>query len=312
MLRWLLLGLCSLPVACPLIWAQGPGGDSGPVFFPPEVRRLPAVEVLPLPSEETLPAAEVLPLPSEETPPAADRAAEEPQSAATAIEELPVEPETPVKPWKGGFELGLDGTEGNSQTLNFRLGLNVKRSVPESALTLDLDYRKNTTEAEETAHRAFLDWRYERLFPESPWTCFVHGTVDYDEFKAFDLRVTADLGLGYQLIKTKTTTLVARAGGGFSHEIGGTDESWVPEAVFGLDFEHQLSQRQKLTFSTEYTPDVTDIGDFRLTSRAGWEVLVDQEMNLSLKLSVLNRYDSTPGGAKPNDLDYSAVLLWKF
>ena len=312
MLRWLLLGLCSLPVACPLICAQEPGGAPGPEFFQPEVRRLPAVEVLPFPGEETRPAAEVLPLPSEETLPAADRAAEEPQSAATATEKLPIEPETPAKPWKGGFELGLDGTEGNSQTLNFRLGFDAKRSAPESAITLDLDYRKNTTEAEETAHRAFLDWRYERLFGESPWTCFVHGTVDYDEFKAFDLRVTADLGVGYRLIKTERTLLVARAGGGFSHEIGGTDESYVPEAVFGLDFERQLSQRQKLTFSTEYTPDVTDIGDFRLTSRAGWEVLVDQEMNLSLKLSVLDRYDSTPGGAKPNDLDYSAVLLWKF
>jgi len=312
LLRWLLLGLCSLPVACPLIWAQEPDEDFGPGLFQPEVRRLPAVELLPFPSEETPPAAEVLPLPSEETPPAADRAAEEPHLVAPSIEELPAKPETPAKPWKGGFELGLDGTEGNSQTLNFRLGLNAKRSTPQSALTLDLDYRKNTSEAEETAHRAFLDWRFERLFPNSPWTCFVHGSVDYDEFKAFDLRVTADLGLGYQLIKTKTTSLVARAGGGFSHEIGSTDKSYVPEAVFGLDFERQLSRRQKLTFSTEYAPDVTDIGDFRLTSRAGWEVLVDQEMNLSLKLSVLNRYDSTPGDAKPNDLDYSAVLLWKF
>jgi len=312
LLRWLLFGLCSLPVACPLICAQEPGGDFGPGLFQPEVRRLPAAEVLPFPSEETPPAVEVLPLPGEGTPPAADRAAEEPHLVAPSIEELPAKPETPAKPWKGGFELGLDGTEGNSQTLNFRLGLSAKRSAPESALTLDLDYRKNTTEADETAHRAFLDWRYERLFAESPWTCFVHGTVDYDEFKAFDLRVTADLGLGYQLIKTTTTSLVARAGGGFSHEIGSADKNYVPEAVFGLDFERQLSQRQKLTFSTEYAPDVSDIGDFRLTSRAGWEVLVDQETNLSLKLSVLNRYDSTPGGAKPNDLDYAAVLLWKF
>jgi putative salt-induced outer membrane protein YdiY len=281
-----------------LIYAQDPGGDPGPEFFQPEVWRLPAVEVLPLPSEET--------------PPAADRAAEEPQLPARPSEDPAAAAEAAAKLWGGSFELGLDGTEGNSQTLNFRFGFDAKRSAPESVLTLDLDYRKNTSEAEETAHRAFLDWRYERLFPESLWTCFVHGSVDYDEFKAFDLRVTADLGVGYHLMKTETTSLVARGGGGFSHEIGGADKSYVPEAVFGLDFEHQLNQRQKLTFSTEYTPDVTDIGDFRLTSRAGWEVLIDQEMNLSLKLSVLDRYDSTPGGAKPNDLDYSAVLLWRF
>ncbi|HUT14122.1 MAG TPA: hypothetical protein VMY42_26775 [Thermoguttaceae bacterium] len=41
-------------------------------------------------------------------------------------------------------------------------------------------------------------------------------------------------------------------------------------------------------------------------------MLIDQQMNLSLKLGVLDRYDSTPNGVKPNDLDYTAVLLWKF
>jgi putative salt-induced outer membrane protein YdiY len=299
-------------VACPLVCAEGPSLVPDREFFPPEVQRLPTVEAMAFPSEETPPAAEVLPLPSEEAPPAPDGAAEAQQAAATPTGESPVEQQAAERPWKGGFELGLDGTEGNSQTFNFRLGFDAKRTVPQSVITLDLDYRRNTTDAQETAHRAFLDWRYERLFGESPWTCFVHGTVDYDEFKAFDVRVTADLGVGYQLIKTATTSLVARAGGGFSHEIGSADESYVPEAVFGLDFEHQLSRRQKLTLSTEYTPDVSDIGDFRLTSRAGWELLIDQEMNLSLKLSVLDRYDSTPGDAKPNDLDYSAVLLWKF
>ena len=298
MLRSLLVGcLCAL-LAGPTVCAQDGGGDPGPGFFQPDLLRLPAVEVLPQPSGET--------------PPPADRTPVEPQLAAPSAEDAVGEPGAAVKLWEGSFELGLDGTEGNSQTLNLRLGLDAKRSTPYHALTLDLDYRKNTTEAEETAHRAFLDWRFERLFPESPWTCFIHGAVDYDEFKMFDVRVTADVGLGYHLIKTESSLLAARAGGGFSHEIGSPDESYVPEGVFGLDFEHQLSRRQKLTFSVEYTPDVTDFGDFRFTSRAGWEVLIDQEMNLSLKLSVLDRYDSTPGGAKPNDLDYGAVLLWKY
>jgi putative salt-induced outer membrane protein YdiY len=290
----LLFSLAGLLLSGSAVWAQ----DSGPLLRELDLRHLPPVEMLPPPGGETLPSP--------------DDAAPTPELAAPLGEELPAEPETPVKLWEGSFELGLDGTEGNSQTFRFRFGFDAKRTTPESILTFDLDYHKNTTESEETAHRAFLDWRYERLFPESPWTCFVHGTVDYDEQTMFDVRVTTDLGLGYQLIKTERTKLTARAGGGFSHEIGSPDEDWVPEAVFGLDFERQLNKRQKLTTCVEYMPDVTDFGDFRLTTRAGWELLIDQEMNLSLKLSVLDRYDSTPSGAKPNDLDYSAVLLWKF
>ena len=216
------------------------------------------------------------------------------------------------KLWEGGFELGLDGAEGNSETFNLRLGFDVKRESDWDRLTLDLDYRKNTTDSDETANRSFFDWRYEYFFPESRWTTFWHGTLEYDEFKVFNLRVTSDLGFGYHLIRNDQTTLSARAGSGFSREIGGPDNRYVPEAVLGLDLEHQFSKRQKVSFSTEYTPDWTGWHDFRLKSRASWESLIDQEMNLSLKLSVLNRYDSTPNGDKANDLDYSIVLLWKF
>jgi len=223
-----------------------------------------------------------------------------------------VESEPPPKPWEGSFELGLDGSEGNTETFNFRCGLDMKRATRRNVFDMDLDYRKKTNRFVETANRAFLDWRYERLFRDSPWTSFVHGTVDYDEFQAFDVRATIDIGLGYQLIKTKATSFAARFGSGCSHEIGGPDDTWVPEAVFGLDFEHRVSDRHKFTASAEYTPDMTGWEDFRLKSKASWEALIDKEMNLSLKLSVLERHDSTPHGVKPNDLDYSAVLLWKF
>ncbi len=39
--------------------------------------------------------------------------------------------------------------------------------------------------------------------------------------------------------------------------------------------------------------------------------LLDEEANLSLKLSAQDRYDSTPNGLRPNDINYSILLLWK-
>jgi putative salt-induced outer membrane protein YdiY len=296
--------LLGLLIAGVTLDAQGSDPAADLVSVYPDVRRLL--------SAEEMPSIEKLPPTGGENLPPAGQAAEGPQFVAPLAEEVIVKKGPPLRLWKGSFELGLDGTEGNSQTLNFRFGFDAKRTTPGNVLKFGLDYRRNTTEEEETAHRAFLDWRAERLFHESPWTCFVHGTVDYDEFKKLDTRVAADLGLGYELIETDSTSLVAQLGGGFSHEIGSPNEHYVPEAVFGLDFEHQLTRRQQLACAVQYTPDVTDFGEFRLTARAGWELLIDQEMNLSLKLSVLNRYDSTPDGVKPNDLDYAAVLLWKF
>jgi len=218
----------------------------------------------------------------------------------------------PLCAWDGHFEFGLNGSEGNSRTFNIHLGTDLKRKWAAHELAFDFDYHRNTSFARETAHRAFLDWRYQRLWEDQPWSWVVHGTVDYDEFKAFDLRVSADTGVGYELIRSERTTLAARLGGGFSHEIGGPDDAYVPELAAGADWEHQLTSRQKLAATLDYTPDVTDWGDFRLKTKVSWQVTVDDEANLSFKASVLDRYDSTPNGAEANDFDYMVTLLWGF
>jgi putative salt-induced outer membrane protein YdiY len=287
MRRFLLLSLVGCFLAGQSVSAQSIYDAPPSARGAPQIQRLPPVE----------PAGPVFDVPAEPV-------------ASQVL--LPPEPPPAPKIWQGDLELGLNGSEGNSQTFNIRFGAEAKRKTKCHVLSFDLDYHKNTNDSMETAHRSFLDWRYERLFEDSPWTWFVHGTVDYDEFQAFDLRVSLDTGLGYQLIKTEATSLLSRAGGGWSREIGGPDDRDVPEAVFGMDFEHQVNKRQKLTATVDYAPDVTDFGAYRLNTKAGWEALLDESMNLSLKVSVLDRYDSTPNGVKPNDIDYAVTLLWSF
>lgn len=258
-----------------------------------------AVQATPPPTDFPGPMDQTLPPDATQTP-----------AALPAV--VPGEAKPPVKLWEGSFELGLNGTEGNSRTFNFRFGAKVKRKTEFNILSADLDYRRDSANSIDTANKALLDWRYEHLFSESPWTCFVHGTVDYDEFKVYDLRVSLDAGLGYRFIKNDSTNLTGRFGGGTSREFGGPNEEFVPEAVFGLDFDHKINSRHKLVFSSEYRPDVTDFENFRLTNKAAWEILLDEAMHLSMKLSVLDRYDATPGEKEPNDLDYSVMLMWSY
>jgi len=224
----------------------------------------------------------------------------------------PAPPPKPKKIWSGSFELGLDGTEGNSETFNFRTGFDAKRKTARNVFAVDLDYIQSTNRGEETANRSFLDWKHERLFRDSPWTAVAHGAVEHDEFQTYDVRSTVDLALGYQLVATDEVTLSVRSGVGTAYESGGPDQGWVPEAVFGAEYEYKLTDRTKFTAKTEYTPEMTAWEDYHLKTQAALEALIDAEMNLSLKLSVRNRYDSTPNGAEPNDLDYSVVLLWGF
>ncbi len=51
---------------------------------------------------------------------------------------------------------------------------------------------------------------------------------------------------------------------------------------------------------------------YRLNSQVNWEVVIDEENHLSLKIGVVDRYDSTPEGKEPNDLDYKTVVVWSF
>lgn len=212
--------------------------------------------------------------------------------------------------WEGTLELGTNASYGNAESFSMRVGGDLKRETEESIWEVDFTYAKTSTNALETQHNALFNAKQEFLF-QSPWTLFTRFAAEYDEFKAFDIRLSMNTGLGFRHIDTEYTKFKSRAGAGVSREYGGPNDDYVPEATFGLDFEHKINDRQKFTTIVDYYPDFRDFADFRLVTDIGWEVLLDEAAHLSLKLSLLDRYDSTPNGLRPNDVDYALLLLWK-
>jgi putative salt-induced outer membrane protein YdiY len=289
-----------------------PGPTSGTL---PPLTRAPDVERLP-PVEKAMPPAEWVSKPlshnflfDQSLPPPV--VIKPPQNGSDLAAES--EQETPIKLWEGSFSFGLDGAEGNNEAMNLHAGFNAKRKTELHLLYLDLDYNRRTTNTISTANRLFSQARYERLIPETPWSLFVETMGEYDEFQNFNFRITAHGGVGYWLFKTSQASLKSRFGSGFSHEIGGPkDHYYAPELVVGFDYERRVTDRQKLIATADYMPDESNFTDFRLNGLAGWEFLLDQETHLSLRLAVRNRYNSAPGTARPNDLDYAALLLWNF
>jgi hypothetical protein len=87
---------------------------------------------------------------------------------------------------------------------------------------------------------------------------------------------------------------------------------WNPELVFGGELKHKFNPTHSILAKVDYFPTITQWSDYRLNSQASWEIALSAAWGLSLKLSVIDRYDSTPQGARPNDLDYSTLLLWTF
>jgi putative salt-induced outer membrane protein YdiY len=221
-------------------------------------------------------------------------------------------PPKPKSPWCGGLEAGGNGTNGNSETLKLRVGTLLKYESDSSFFKLDLLYAYANANSRETENRGSAESRREWLFANSPWSVFVSGSLWYDAFTAYDLRIAAHAGVGYQFVKTESLLLKGRLGAGAAREIRGPENRWTPEGLLGLDWEWKLSQRQRFTSASEVFPDLQELGQYRAQVKVAYEILVDPRWNLTLKLGVLDRYDSTPEGKKRNDLEYFAVLLWRF
>jgi putative salt-induced outer membrane protein YdiY len=217
----------------------------------------------------------------------------------------------PWKKWEGSFELGLNGTQGNSETFNIQFGAKLKHETDFSKSTLEVDYVDQSSAGVITAKNLITEGRVEFPLADSPWSLYGHFFGEYNEFKSYDFRLTGDAGLSYAFLETDATTLKGRVGGGVTREFGGVDEDTDPEIVFGGEWAHEFSDRQKMSMNVDYYPSVNDFMDARINSKASWEVVVAPDWGLSLKLSVIDRYDSTPGvGSKHNDLNYAFLVLW--
>ncbi|WP_197530285.1 DUF481 domain-containing protein [Bythopirellula polymerisocia] len=213
-------------------------------------------------------------------------------------------------PWDMGIQFGLNGSEGANQTQSLQVGGHWKRKTKAWKFNSKIAYNRTSANQVETQNNALLDVRLDRPIDGSPWSLFALNQTLYDEFQAYDLRVSLNTGVGYQWCDTETFDLEGRFGIGTSREFGGPDNRWTREALFGLESEYLLSKTQRLTAKVDYFPEFEDFNQYRVVTDAGWEIDLDRPSNVSLKFSVNDRYDSTPNGVDPSLLNYSAVLIW--
>jgi len=214
-------------------------------------------------------------------------------------------------PWELGFEFGINGNHGINESLSLRVGGHIKRETEFWKLDTNIVYNKNTANSVETQNNAVINTRLDRLLSDSRWSLFYLNQNRYDEFQAFDLRVALNTGVGYHWIDTKSIDLIGSFGAGVSREFGAIDEYWAYEALFGMDYEFEFSATQRFSVEADYFPEWENLNLYRIVADIGWEIDLDRPKNRSLKFSLIDRYDSTPSGAKHNEINYAVFLIWK-
>lgn len=217
-----------------------------------------------------------------------------------------------IRGWNSHAQIGVNGSEGNANTLAIQTGLEMRRKTELSMVFIDVDYRQASNRYTSVENYGRLKVDFDRKFRDSKFSIFGKYGMTWDQFKPFDLQLWINGGAGYYWYRTPNASLTTQFGGGAMREISGPDDSWVPEAVFSLNAERQLTPRQKFIASFDYYPAWEKFTDFRLIGDLAWEMLLDGTRNLSIRLSATDRYDSTPNGAQANDVYYSSLLLYKF
>ncbi|OWK43500.1 DUF481 domain-containing protein [Fimbriiglobus ruber] len=224
-------------------------------------------------------------------------------------------PPPPPKIWTGSADLGLNGTDGNSNTLNMRTNWNVQRKVTDNVFVSDLVYTYSRQNGSVTASQALYNVRDEVLFLHTPWTVFTSGLIEYDELRAYRFRIGAYAGVGYVVVDDADITLRLRTGFGVEREIGsgvGVVDQWVPEMLFGYDFRYKFNDRSSFLSIVDFYPQINDWAVYRVRARAAYEYILDPKRCIIMRLGVQDRYDSNPGPAERNDVAYFATLGMKF
>ncbi|MFH0909456.1 MAG: DUF481 domain-containing protein [bacterium] len=205
--------------------------------------------------------------------------------------------------------VGIMGTEGNSDIKQGTANLLSLRKAANSECKAGFDFAYGEIGGSTTNNniKVFIGHRRnvnDRLYGYFDLSYF------YDEIGDIDYRVTASPGLGYFLLKDEAQSLAVEAGPSYIWEkVGGVKDDYPALRLFEK-YERKLSDTSKVWESVEYLPRFDDFNDYLLNAEVGVEAAMNS--SLSLRLVVVDKYDSTPApGKKENDVTVTGSLVYR-
>ena len=217
--------------------------------------------------------------------------------------------------WKRNADLGINGSSGNSETVSIRALIGAERKTDTLETKANIGYVFTNSDGAKSKSRGeanlFNNWFFGA---DSKWGWFAQGKIEFDEFQSWKWRFSGATGPSYTFIKNEKTTLRGRVGLGAYYETGKLgDEEVKPELDIGGDLSHTFKEGHKGFVTVDYYPSLDEFPAYRVTAQAGYEILLSKEDQVSLKLGLQDRYDSTPGlGNKRNDVEYFVALSFNF
>ncbi len=211
--------------------------------------------------------------------------------------------------WTTTLEAGGSRTEGNTDTLDFRGRLDIKRKTDADLLEFFLYGYYAETVSLRTRNEYGGGVRFEsKVRDDLFW--YTRLELEHDEFESLDIRTTAATGYAKFWINRPDRELKTSLGLAYRHETYFNGTVLNDAAIdIGFDYRHDVAPWVQFTHSLNYGPAWDDFGDFRLDSRAAL-VFPFKNDNMKLKTGVRHEYNSNPvGGLERLDTTYFADIV---
>ena len=221
------------------------------------------------------------------------------------------------KKWEHTAGLGFTLTGGNAETVLFTadyLGIR-KWGRHELGIGAAGGYGKADGEVNNNFVNGF--GQYNILFgPQQLWYGFGRVNAQHDEIADIAYRVPIAGGVGYYFLKrgvndNEKFNLAAEVGPGYAWEkVGGVTDQYAT-IYAGQRFSWQINEKTRLWQSVDFTPEISDFGNYVVNGEIGVETSLIE--NLALRAIFTDSYRSNPAaGRKNNDYKFITSIAYKF
>lgn len=217
--------------------------------------------------------------------------------------------------WRFTLELGVEGTDGTTDTFDAFGRADLYRDTYNDSLNLFLLGRYGTLEDARDESEVQLGAYYEYRFEATDQRLYVYGRGlnEYDEFENIRYRGELAAGPGYYWIREEDHELKTRAGVGLRHEsfLDATPDETSGLIELGLNYRLDIQEWLRFTSEIVWTPTFNGLDDYRLTNDNALRIPIGDSEIWALKFGVLFEYDPiVPPGIENLEVTYySAVSL---
>ena len=215
------------------------------------------------------------------------------------------------------IDMEFERNQGDEEQVanQLRLGTLARYRWEGKKLEIDMKYERRQDDQENITNRVLLDGMHEWSFNSTRWSHYLGGKVEYDQTKEFDGRFETNTGFAFSVLKNRSSHVKLKAGTTVLREIG-IDQEEVdlsPDSLYGVSINQQVTTALKILTSVDYIPQWSDFRQYEVQAQANWQIFLDEDRDLRLKVGAQNRYESSmPIESIVEGTDYTTSLMWVY